>query len=462
MRDLNDYLARVSFMLRQGEPVNDVALYAPYHDAWASFTLGRVSLSQAVGARLSGPLIPRLLEAGYNFDLVDDRVITELARVEKGRLAVARHGYSIVLLPNVERIPAATLRRLREFVRAGGILVATGRLPASAPGLVNREAETREIAALVRELFQGPEPRAHFIADEGVELGRALARLKRPDVVFSPASDVLGFVHRSTPSAEIYFLANTGNRAVSVKADFRVAGRRPEWWDPFTGEVTVATSEARTASGTVVALDLEPYGSRLLVFPSSPTPGAKAALQRPTPILLPIDLSSDWEVSFEQTGRRVRMETLRSWTEDPATRHYSGRATYRKSFRLAEEFLMKDVRLKLDLGQAKPLQPGRARAYRTWLEPPVREAAEVFVNGKRAGSLWRPPYEMDISGLLRPGENRLEIIVSNLMINRMAGEPLPDYTALKARYGERFQPQDLENLQPLPSGLLGPVRLVPY
>ncbi len=462
MPDLNAYLARISYMLRQGEPVADVALYAPVHDAWASFHLGRVSLFQAVGERLGRSIIPRLLEAGYNFDLVDDRVITTLARVEKGRLAVARHGYPIVVLPNVERIPAATLRHLRDFVRAGGILVATRRLPSTAPGLVNRDAETKEIASLVRELFQDPKAPAHFVADEDADLARTLSRLRRPDVLFTPSSLGVGFIHRSAPNAEIYFLANTGNRRVQLKAEFRVTGRRPEWWDPFTGEVREAAVAGRSASGTALELDLAPYESRLLVFPVSATPGAQPIVKRPTPILLPMDLSHGWEVTFEETGRKITMNELRSWTEDPATRYYSGRATYRKTVSLPPEFLMKNVRLKLDLGETKPLEPRPARGFRAWLEAPVREAAEIFINGKRAGSLWCPPYELDVTALLRTGENRLEIVVSNLMINRMAGEPLPDYKDLIARYGDRFQPQDLENLQPVPSGLLGPVRLVPY
>ena len=462
MPDLTAYLARVCFLLRQGKPVNDVALYAPVHDAWAGFTAGRVSLFQAVGERLGRALIPRLLEAGYNFDLVDDRVLLELSRIEPGRLAVAGHGYRIVILPGVERMPAATLHRLREFVRAGGILVATRRLPSEAPGLVNREAEQREIRKLARELFEGSGARAHFVREEDAGLAQALTRLRRPDVIFSPPTDAVGFIHRTTPWGEIYFLANTGNRPLQLKADFRVAARRAEWWNPMNGQIAQAAIEGHSAGGTLVSLDLEPYGSRLLVFPAAPTPGATPLLKRPTVILLPIDLSADWEVTFEETGRKVVMQTLRSWTDDPATRYYSGRATYRKTFQLAPEFLMKDVRLKLDFGPPKPLERGRARAFRAWLEGPVREAAEVFVNGKRAGSVWCPPYELDLTGLLSAGANRLEIVVSNLMINRMAGEPLPDYTALKERYGDRFQPQDLEGLQPAPSGLLGEVRLTPY
>jgi len=45
-------------------------------------------------------------------------------------------------------------------------------------------------------------------------------------------------------------------------------------------------------------------------------------------------------------------------------------------------------------------------------------------------------------------------------MNYMAGHSLPDYRLLNLRYGERFQPQDLDKIEPLPSGLLGPVRLI--
>jgi len=97
---------------------------------------------------------------------------------------------------------------------------------------------------------------------------------------------------------------------------------------------------------------------------------------------------------------------------------------------------------------------------RAWLESPVRETAQVFVNDHFAGSIWKPPYELEVSGLLRAGENHLRIIVGNLAINALAGQSPPDYRLLNSRYGERFVPQDIEGLQPLPSGLIGPLRLV--
>jgi hypothetical protein len=99
----------------------------------------------------------------------------------------------------------------------------------------------------------------------------------------------------------------------------------------------------------------------------------------------------------------------------------------------------------------------KQRGGRAWLESPVREAAEVFVNGQRAGAVWAPPYEMDITRYLKAGRNDLELRVGNLAINTLAGRAAPDYRLLNLRYGERFQPQDMENLQPLPSGLLGSI-----
>jgi hypothetical protein len=95
-----------------------------------------------------------------------------------------------------------------------------------------------------------------------------------------------------------------------------------------------------------------------------------------------------------------------------------------------------------------------------WVDAPVREAAVVFVNGERAGSVWCPPYVLDITSHVRPGANALRIDVANLAINSMAGHALPDYKLLNLRYGTRFEVQDMDQVQPVPSGLFGPIRLV--
>jgi hypothetical protein len=125
MPDIAAYLRRVSFLLRQGRPANDVAIYLPTDDAWASFTLGNVSLSQTLSRLLGSTLIPEILDAGYNFDFIDDD-------------AIARAGvpHPVLILPNVERIPSSTSRKIDEYARRGGVVLALRRKPALAPGLL--------------------------------------------------------------------------------------------------------------------------------------------------------------------------------------------------------------------------------------------------------------------------------------------------------------------------------------
>ena len=106
-----------------------------------------------------------------------------------------------------------------------------------------------------------------------------------------------------------------------------------------------------------------------------------------------------------------------------------------------------------------PSPPGEHN-MRAYLVPPIREAAEVYVNGKLAGVVWRPPFRLDVTALVREGDNDLRIVVGNTAVNAMAGKPLPDYRLLWDRYGMRFVPQDMQDVHPIPSGILGPVTLV--
>src|SRR4051794_14268853 len=96
---------------------------------------------------------------------------------------------------------------------------------------------------------------------------------------------------------------------------------------------------------------------------------------------------------------------------------------------------------------------------RALLESPVRESALIHINGKKAGSVWVPPYQLDITQFVHDGENQLRIVVANTAINEIAGKALPSYKLLKLRYGERFVPQGFEHIEPLPSGITGSVTL---
>lgn len=458
MPDLALYLQRVSFLLRQGQPANDVALYLPNNDAWANFSAGHANMIDTLRELVGPDVIPRTLEAGYDFDFFDDGALTSVGRVEKDALVLGSNRYRVVVLPGVNRIPLETLRKLEEFVKGGGVLIATRRLPALAPGLKATESEQEHVREIVRRLFEGPSAPAHFVKDENAQLRSTLAGLLQPDVLLSPAVPEIGFIHRRVNDAEIYFIANTSNVRQSVNATFRVENMQAESWNPMTGSVSAAQLPAGT-SRSAVRLDLEPYESRILVFSRRALAPPKTT--GPSTIMSEIDLSSGWQVAFGENGKPIMMDHLRSWTVDEETRYFSGVATYEKDIDVKENLLQQGLMVRLDFGEGTAIPQLNLRAgMQAWLDGPVREAAVVYVNGRRAGSVWCPPYSLDLTRLLRRGENRLRIVVGNLALNYMAGHRLPDYRLLNLRYGERFSAQDMDKVRPVPSGLLGKIRLV--
>jgi hypothetical protein len=175
------------------------------------------------------------------------------------------------------------------------------------------------------------------------------------------------------------------------------------------------------------------------------------------------DLSRQWKVTFGETGISLDMDRLESWSGDARTKFYSGQATYRKSFDLPAQSLQHEARYWLDFGpgitESLPTPAGKNN-MRAYLEGPIREAAQVYVNDSLAGVVWHPPYRLDVTRFLRQDRNDLRIVVGNTAINSLAGQPLPDYRLLWDRYGMLFVPQDMQNLTPLPSGILGPVTLI--
>jgi hypothetical protein len=457
MPDVAKYLQRVSFMMRQGEPANDVAVYLPNDDGWAEMTPGNPHLIEVLREHVGPDLLPAIFAAGYNIDFFDDDSFRQVGKIENGALVLGKSKYKVIVLPNVETIPVDTYRKFEEFARANGVLIATKRTPSQAPGFRATDQDHQQVASISKGLFDGSVSSGRLVTNEPIDLGRTLQQLTKPDVEFVPATPEIAFVHRSTRDAEIYFIANTANGSRSVKAYFEVARMKPEWWNPFDGSIQPAKdNNSDTLDYSAVTLDLEPYGSRLLVLSKRNLPEIVAQAVDQTLL----DLSTGWRVAVG-SGPATAWDKLRSWTDDQTTRYISGVATYEKDVTIPRKFLEKSSSLRLDFGEGIPsdVQPLR-NGMQAWLDSPVREAAVVYINDVRAGAVWCPPYSLEVRKFLRPGANKLRILVANTAMNYMAGHSLPDYRLLNLRYGERFQPQDMDKIRALPSGILGPVRLI--
>lgn len=458
MPDLAIYLQRVSFALRQGKPANDVALLLPDDDAWASFTVNgqstssvttktgfntrgsNVSMDESMDRLLGHNVIPQILDAGFNLDFIDADAIDKLDI-----------RYPILVLPGLDRIPLVTYRKIEQYAAHGGMVIASRRFPSKAPGLLNADSESQQIQEISQRLFLGTGAPGRFVEDE-TKLGAALAHGK-PDVIFSPKAPEIGFLHRKLADGDLYFIANTANHPVHTHAQFRDPKTTAEWWDPFTGRTS------RIGKAPQIDIALQPYESRLIVFSNDLDQGNPVSPSN-TPSKY-IDLSSDWKLTFTGLNQTVSMATLHSWSDEEAFKYYSGEVRYKKTIELPANFLSKNS-VVLDFGQGTPVplpDPLPTFNMRAYLEGPVREAADVYVNNQRAGVVWHPPYSIDLTQWLKPGANELTIVVGNTAINSLAGQALPDYRLLNDRYGERFVPQGMEHLQPLPSGIIGRLQL---
>ena len=453
MPDVTAYLERVSYALRLGKPANDVALLLPNDDVWSSFkarieknasatsiggfdeTGSNVTIDESMPKFLGTDVIAQILDAGFNVDFIDADAIDTVGIP-----------YKVLVLPGVDRIPPPTYEKILAFARHGGIVIATRRLPATAPGFLNESQYSSRIHVFSQKLFHGSVSTAHFVSDEHT-LGAQLASWVKPDVTFTPRTSAIGFIHRHLNNGDLYFLANVSNQPVSVKASFRSTGAHAELWDPFIGK-TVGLGFSNN-----IPLDLAPYESRLVFFSNEALtlpaqhPGSKSAI---------VELATGWTLAYPD-GSSSPFSSFTSWSDDAAHRFYSGSATYTRTIDLAEADAASGHSIVLDFGPGTPVRipdPLPLTNMRAYLDSPIREAAEVYVNGKLAGYIWHPPFRVDLTPYVHPDKNELRMVVFNTAINELAGENLPTYRLLRAKYGVEFIPQGMEHLEPLPSGMI--------
>jgi hypothetical protein len=390
-----------------------VALHLPTDDAWANFSPGTVSVTKEMERLVPPALMSAILSAGYNVDYIDADAIN----------ALGIH-YPVLIIPPTQRAPAETLREIQQYIAGGGKVICVG----STPVLDARRLQVADPASL----------------------GAALRKAVLPDFQLQSHKDEVGFIRRKLPTADIYFVANTSNHPVTVEAAFATSHKFGQRWDPETGAVVPCAGPA------AMPINFAPYESAVFVF-SDNASGEPAPAGAEKQIA---DLSRDWRITFTSIRKTISEHVLTDWTSDPATRFYSGEAVYQRNFNLPT-LPAGAVFLEID-GGTPVTQPANLKGpgMRAWYDPPVRAAAIVYVNDNRVGSLWHPPYRLPVAAFLKPGQNQIVIKVYNTAINAWAAQPPHDYKPLIAQYGDRFQMQDLDQVKPVPSGLLGTIHLV--
>jgi hypothetical protein len=425
-----NYLARSSYLLQQGHFGADVVYF-----------YGEDSNLTAMFDQKS-PEIP----AGYGFDYINaDGLIHELS-VENGRITTkSGMSYRVLGLDAYSKhMSLPVLKSIAKLVEAGATVA--GAKPVDDPSLADDAAEFNKLST---ELF-GDGTGVHTVGKGTVYAGESLTevfaalKLKR-DFDFTgstpgPETDSkLQFAHRKLADGDLYFVDNRSDSEAAVDAVFRVAGKSAELWHPETGRVEPASYKIADGQ-TTVPLQLEPWGTVFVVFRHAAKENEHLLAKKTETELATVDGS--WKVSFTPdmgAPASVTLDGLASWTDnsDAGVKYYSGTGTYTKTLDAKADWLKKGSEVWLDLGD-------------------VNNLAEVTVNGKNLGVVWHAPYRVNVTGVLKPGANMLEIKVVNSWVNRLIGDQQPGATKYTMADVKPYK----ANSKLLPSGLIGPVRVM--
>lgn len=417
-KDWTDYLARSSYMLQQGQFIADIVYYYGEDN----------NITGLFGHQL--PSIPK----GYNYDFINSDALLNLLDVKYGDLVTpSGMNYKILVLDdNCKRMSLPVLQKLAQLVDKGAVIV--GKRPEYKAG---QKGNQKEFERIVNDVWNSGKSNVR----ENESISQVLHSLNvKPDFTYAAEDSVeLMNVHRKLGETEIYWVNSRSNKPVSVEATFRITGKKPEIWHPETGEKEDASYNIN-GDMTSVTLNLTPNDAIFVVFSNKAKENS-----RTVSVLLEQTLKTiegPWRVTFQENRgapAEVSFNTLLPWNEhsDPGIKFFSGTATYYSTIYAPEEWSAEEGEIWLDLGV-------------------VKNIAEVVVNGHRMRTLWKQPFRLNIADVLNPGENDIEIRITNLWVNRLIGDDQP---GIKHKITYTSLPFYKANSSLMASGLMGPVVL---
>lgn len=380
------------------------------------------------------------LPAGYDYDFANLDALRE-SRCEDGWV---RHAsgmrYRFLMMPGTGRATPALMREVLRLAEAGAA-VAAPRGFSHAHGMASDE----QVAGLWKQVLATG--RAVVAPSFGTVEERLLLV---PDFGHQVAAELL-WIHRTDDSgADWYFVSNQSDEAFEDLCDFRVTGRQPELWDAATGRIRDVARFREHDGRTTVQIPFDARGSWFIVFRK---PASTAAVKPNADELAPAargnaassprrglwieegrvveeiaqpgprPLDGPWDLTFQPnrgapaSARLDRLIDL-SRHDDEGIRHFSGTVAYRTSFALPQsETRTSSSRRYLDLGEVYGL-------------------AEVIVNGRNLGVLWKRPFRTEVTDALKTGENEVEVRVTTLWVNRLIGDA-KKMAALGVQYADR-------------------------
>jgi len=499
-----DYATRTQNLLQQGKPVVDIAVFTGEELPRRSVLPDRLveTLPGIFGADVVESERKRLANVGeplrqiptgvshsanmadpenwvnplrgYAYDSFNPDVLST-AIVKNGDVVFASGvTYKILVFPgamkmnpNYQYISYATVKKLLELIKAGAKVIVGGK-PLYQTGI--KQANFIEFNKVVEQIwggnFESYKNNNHPVYTKKIGPGQIFKApfygetfdvfgLKRDLMVNEINNDKLSpdyasgiaYTHRIDGNREIYFIANQQNRKRTLQLTLRNGKKSVKSYDPVSDIWSNPYKINNTFEGTDIDLTLHPNQSIFLILDTPEVYSfysrramdeLKAAKNKSTDKKA-LDISDNWQVQFDANyggpSKPVLFTTLNDWTKNPDSliRYYSGTAIYTKNFTYNGD----TQKAWIDLGAFSSI-------------------AEVKINGIACGTLWTPPYRLDISKAIKKGENQISIEVVNTWANRLIGDSkLPE----DKRITKTTAPFRLEGKPLNPAGLLGPITI---
>jgi len=451
----DEYVARCQSFLQAGHPDNEILLYWPIYDIWNSdkgpnFTAFAINSSGQWLKPTNFSILARQMRAkGYDLDYISDHYLAACSVVD-GAIKTPGASYKTLVIPSCKYIPAETMARIVTLMHEGANVIFADKFPEDVPGLGNLPRRRNQLQQILSTL-----PPTTFDKETSVpmDLGKLITgkdidkMLAMCNVNKETLADVgLRYIRRKYDQGFVYFISNLDGKEVNDWVTLSEPAKSIVLYDPLTG-VSGVTREKSSKGKSQVYLHLKP-GQSIIVrtyttkavkgdaFPEFPKEGT------------PVEIKGKWNLSFTDGAPVIKekytLDELKSWTSlSKDLNVFAGTGTYSIDFEKpsgrATEWL-------LDLGK-------------------VCESAQVTLNGQKVGTAWSLPFELSVGKFLVDGTNHLEINVTNLPANRIA-----DFDRRKVEWrifyeinfvNVFYKPFDASTWKTMPSGLIGPVKLVP-
>ncbi|KQK25486.1 glycoside hydrolase [Chryseobacterium aquaticum] len=453
IKGLNSYIERTQSVLQSGKSDNEILMYWPIYDQWASPKGKDVAFKIHNIEKWLQPTefyknLDKLGKSGYSLDMASDKMISE-AKLDNQNIQVSKEGgsYKVLIIPQLDYLQESTLKNILNLAQNGASIIFQNE-PKNIPGYFEADKRKAELQTLWKSIpFQqnGNVKSATFgkgkiILTSDVEKGLDYLKIEREKLTDTG----LKFVRRKFDGGKYYYIVNHTSKEINQNIPLNFVGKQVALMNPQNGDFGIAETQNNS-----VKIQLQ-SGESLIIKASETADNSVAKWKYIEKIDAPLTLNQPWQLSFKEGGPELpksrtltKLQPWTNFTEDAQTQSFSGTGVYTTNLNLkkknADDYLLNFDKL--------------------------YESATVIVNGQDAGIIWSLPFEINVGKYLKKGKNTIQIEVSNLMANRIR---YMDQNKLQWRnYHEinfvniDYKPFDASNWKVQPSGLDGEIQLIP-